>query len=231
MGNQITAYQKSLQNKKEQMEQLLDNVAHDLKTPVSLIRLYADGIKDGLDDGTFLDTIMQQSSQMDRMINRLLFLTRIEKKEPSLEPYDLSDMLQDILESCTPLSKEQNLEFVPDIQAQTVVTTNGEWMESVFSNLITNAVKYASGHKIWITLQKNAEQVVFIIKNECRKEHLNLEKIWDPYYVGEQSRNKHLSGTGLGLTMVKKMVQKLNCEITCTLEDEMLSFILKIPLD
>ncbi len=53
----------------------------------------------------------------------------------------------------------------------------------------------------------------------------------DPYYVGEQSRNKHLSGTGLGLTMVKKMVQKLNCEITCTLEDEMLSFILKIPLD
>ena len=231
MGNQITAYQKSLQNKKEQMEQLLDNVAHDLKTPVSLIRLYADGIKDGLDDGTFLDTIMQQSSQMDRMVNRLLFLTRIEKKEPSLEPYDLSDMLQDILESCTPLSKEQNLEFVPDIQAQTVVTTNGEWMESVFSNLITNAVKYASGHKIWITLQKNAEQVVFIIKNECRKEHLNLEKIWDPYYVGEQSRNKHLSGTGLGLTMVKKMVQKLNCEITCTLEDEMLSFILKIPLD
>ena len=153
MGNQITVYQESLQKKKEQMEQLLDNVAHDLKTPVSLIRLYADGIKDGLDDGTFLDTIMQQSSQMDRMINRLLFLTRIEKKEPSLEPYDLSDMLQDILESCTPLSKEQNLEFVPDIQAQTVVTTNGEWMESVFSNLITNAVKYASGHKIWITLQ------------------------------------------------------------------------------
>lgn len=231
MGNQITAYQKSLQNKKEQMEQLLDNVAHDLKTPVSLIRLYTDGIKDGLDDGTFLDTIMQQSSQMDRMINRLLFLTRIEKKEPSLEPYDLSDMLQDILESCTPLSKEQNLEFVPDIQAQTVVTTNGEWMESVFSNLITNAVKYASGHKIWITLQKSAGQVDFTIKNECRKEHLDLEKIWDPYYVGEQSRNKHLSGTGLGLTMVKKMVQKLNCEITCTLEDEMLSFILKIPLD
>ena len=158
MGNQITAYQESLQKKKEQMEQLLDNVAHDLKTPVSLIRLYTDGIKDGLDDGTFLDTIMQQSSQMDRMINRLLFLTRIEKKEPSLEPYDLSDMLQDILESCTPLSKEQNLEFVPDIQAQTVVTTNGEWMESVFSNLITNAVKYAFGHKIWITLQKSAGQ-------------------------------------------------------------------------
>ena len=71
----------------------------------------------------------------------------------------------------------------------------------------------------------------FTIKNECQEEHLDLEKIWDPYYVGEQSRNKHLSGTGLGLTMVKKMVQKLNYEITCTLEDEMLSFILKIPLD
>ncbi|MCA5960761.1 HAMP domain-containing histidine kinase [Blautia sp. RD014234] len=151
MGNQITAYQKSLQNKKEQMEQLLDNVAHDLKTPVSLIRLYADGIKDGLDDGTFLDTIMQQSSQMDRMINRLLFLTRIEKKSHPLNHMISVTCCRISWNPARRFLKEQNLEFVPDIQAQTVVTTNGEWMESVFSNLITNAVKYASGHKIWIT--------------------------------------------------------------------------------
>lgn len=230
MGKQIIAYQESLQKKNKQMEQLLDNVAHDLKTPVSLIKLYADGIKDGMDDGTFLDTIVQQSSQMDLMINRLLFLSRIEKKEPALEVCDISAMLQEIVDTCLPLAKEQNLDFVTDMEAPAAAVTHVEWMESIFTNLVTNAVKYSAGPEIGITLQKDGKQIIFLIKNECRNENLDIAKIWDPYYVGEPSRNKAISGTGLGLAMVKKMVLKLDYDISCTLEEGEITFVLKIPI-
>lgn len=77
MGRQITIFQQSLQEKNLQMEQLLENVAHDLKTPISLIQLYGNGIKDGIDDGTFLETILSENQQMSAMVNQLLYLSSI----------------------------------------------------------------------------------------------------------------------------------------------------------
>ena len=81
-----------LQAKNQQMEQLLSDVAHDLKTPISLIGMYSSGIRDGLDDGTFLETIIQQNSRMSQMTERLLNLSGIERKE-----YPLTTIRLDLL--------------------------------------------------------------------------------------------------------------------------------------
>ena len=80
MSISIQQYQKMLQAKNQQMEQLLNDVAHDLKTPISLIGMYSSGIQDGLDDGTFLETIIQQNNRMSQMTERLLNLSGIERK-------------------------------------------------------------------------------------------------------------------------------------------------------
>ena len=127
------------------------------------------------------------------------------------------------------MAKERNLEFVQNIADDILVTTNKEWMDSIFSNLLTNSIKYASTSKIHILLQKDLQHVIFIISNESNNQTLDLNKIWNPYYVGEKSRNKHLSGTGLGLSMVKKMTEKLNYEISCTFENLFITFTLRIP--
>ena len=72
MSQSIKEYQDMLLEKNRQMEALLDNVAHDLKTPISLIGTYASGMQDGLDDGTFLDTIIRQNTKMAQLAEKLL---------------------------------------------------------------------------------------------------------------------------------------------------------------
>lgn len=230
MGNQIISYQNSLQEKNKQMEQLLADVAHDLKTPVSLIKLYTDGIKDGLDDGTFLETIQQQNTQINQMINKLLFLTRIDKESLELEECNISNQIQNLLREYAILAKERHLEFILHMEDNIVVNSNLEWLESLFSNLITNAIKYSSGSQIEVTLKSDAKNIIFTISNKSNNENLKINEIWNPYYVGEKSRNKHFSGTGLGLSMVKKLSTKLNYDISCTLVNQLITFTLKIPL-
>lgn len=79
MACEIEQYERKLKEKNEQMKQLLSDVAHDIKTPVSLIGMYASGIKDGLDDGSFLDTIICQNERISGIVERLLHFSRIER--------------------------------------------------------------------------------------------------------------------------------------------------------
>lgn len=229
MGNRILSYQATLKEKNAQMEQLLDDVTHDLKTPVSLIKLYANGIKDGFDDGGFLDTIIYENTQMEQMINTLLFLTRIDKEAILTKKCDISRELLVLLDEYAILIKEQQQRFIPDIEENLIIETNREWLKSIFCNLITNAIKYSSGKEIEISLKKQQDSIAFSISNESDNEKLDTAKLWNPYYVGEESRNKNLSGSGLGLPIVKKLTDKLHYGASCTLQDQRITFIITIP--
>lgn len=229
MGKQITVFQQSLQEKNLQMEQLLENVAHDLKTPVSLIQLYANGIRDGIDDGTFLETIMEENQQMSAMVNRLLYLSRIEKQAALQTNVNLSELLQNMIDKYRPLAAERQIDFQLKIEKGICVLGNEELFQSLFLNLVTNSIKYASGKVIttWLTACKN--EIVFSIRNNIDHNSLDLEKIWTPYYVGEESRNKELSGTGLGLSIVKKICETQGYTVTCVVENGIIVFTVVIP--
>lgn len=230
MGNQLMQFQKSLQEKNTQMEQLLDDVAHDLKTPVSLIQLYADGIKDGIDDGTFLDTILEENEQMSNMINRLLYLSRIEKKQYDTSPIDLSKMVSQTINKYSILAKEHEIKIHLSLEPGIIISGSQELLESILLNLTTNAVKYSSGKEIIINLFRQKNEIIFTILNETENDQLNLEKIWTPYYVGEQSRNKKLSGTGLGLSIVHKICETQHYLVQCSLQDNKIIFTVLMPI-
>lgn len=230
MGKQITVFQKSLQEKNLQMEQLLENVAHDLKTPISLIQLYANGIKDGIDDGTFLETILEENERMSAMVNQLLYLSRIEKKQNDSGPVNLSILLQDLIDKYMILAKERKMELRAEIEKDICIVGNEDLLQSLFSNLITNAVKYASGEVIISKLCRQNNDILFSIQNDTDNDSLDLDKIWTPYYVGEKSRNKKLSGTGLGLSVVKKICETQGYSIDCSLINNKIEFKVKIPV-
>lgn len=230
MGKQITVFQKSLQEKNLQMEQLLENVAHDLKTPISLIQLYANGIKDGIDDGTFLETILEENERMSAMVNQLLYLSRIEKKQNDSGPVNLSILLQDLIDKYMILAKERKMELRAEIEKDICIVGNEDLLQSLFSNLITNAVKYASGEVIISKLCRQNNDILFSIQNDTDNDSLDLDKIWIPYYVGEKSRNKKLSGTGLGLSVVKKICETQGYSIDCSFINNKIEFKVKIPV-
>lgn len=187
MGERIIEYQVSLKEKKQQMEQLLDNVAHDLKTPISLIQLYGTGLKDGLDDGTFLDTILEENSKMAEMVNRLLYLSRIEKKDHEKTEIKLDEMLERLMKKYSVLAEKNQRDIHLALEKECWISGSEDMVTSLFTNLLTNAIKYSSGRKILMELFEKQNQIIFKITNETDNQSLDISKIWEPYYVGEKS--------------------------------------------
>lgn len=230
MARDIEQYQKMLQEKNEQMKQLLSDVAHDLKTPISLVGMYAAGIKDGLDDGTFLDTIIRHDDKMSKIVEKLLHLSRIEQKEHPCEKLLLDDLLIQCIEEQKVLFDQRNLEVRENIQSGLIFDGNRELLNELFSNLLSNAAKYAALGCVKVELVKRDQAYFFCIANNTDNIDLDTSMIWQPFYVGEDSRNKELSGTGLGLSIVKKIADQFYYSISCNQNGHDISFEIVFPV-
>jgi len=221
MSRSLEQHQKMLMDKNRQMEELLDHVAHDLKTPISLVGMYAAGIRDGLDDGTFLDTIIRQNYRMSQLTERLLALSRIGQKEYPKETVELDRLLAEEIEAHLAVVERRNMSSASDLKILTSIEPglrivgNAGLVSTIFSNLLTNAVKYASGGVIEICLQKSGSACQFTIANEIRQEGLDTDRIWEPFYVGDVSRSQSLTGTGLGLAIVKRITDQCGYSVAC----------------
>ena len=218
MGRDLEEYQKKLMEKNRQMEQLLNDVAHELKTPVALVKVYAQGMKDGLDDGTFLDTIMGKNQQMGDLVEKLLLISRIQDRELAAGPVELDELIRQELKEQALMAAEGGICFRAELEEHASVRTNREMTGLIVSNLISNAVKYTTGPEVDVSLKASGGGYIMEIRNDAARD-LDISQIWNPFYVGEESRSKHLSGTGLGLTMVRRCAERMGCQVSCRLEE------------
>lgn len=182
MSWNLQAAHRELEAKNLQMKTLLANVSHDLKTPVSLIKAYANGMKDGIDDGTFLDTILVQNGKMEQTIERLLDLAKMENQGHSTESVDLTALLWDTVSEHQLQAQNRGLSFQFSFPYETspaiIKTVNLEAVQSIFSNLVSNAVKYAVGNQIVLTLKEDNGTCLFQIENEVDgKTRIDTERL------------------------------------------------------
>lgn len=232
MSEKLQTSQIALLEKNRQMELLLGNVSHDLKTPVALIKAYATGIKDGMDDSTFVDTIIRQNEKMERMIERLLDLARLEQSTLPLSPINIGKVLEHEINEQMITLLAQNIELTKHITTDAVIAANKELLTAIFSNLISNAIHYTKDNTIQIKLYSCENHYIFEIMNGIAKDHtIELPRIWDPFYVGEKSRNKDLSGTGLGLSIVGTSAQKSGFGYDCTIQNQNIIFTITFPME
>ena len=214
-----------LEEKNKQMKELLSNVSHDLKTPVSLMKAYANGMKDGIDDGTFLETIISQTYRMEQMIERLLCLARVQQKEYHFEQINISTCLRGLIQEYHLQEETKQIVLETEIQDNLFGQSNLETVNLILSNLISNGVKYSADKRIKISLYQDEDHCVFRIQNRVLDDHaIDTKRLWEPFYVAEQSRNRELSGTGLGLAIVKEASERLGGICECALENEVITF-------
>lgn len=209
MSIRLESNHNELNNRNESLKRFISDASHEMKTPVALIKAYAMGIQDGIDDETFLDTIIEQSENLTDIINSLLYWAKYEKKEVNTRKFDLKEKLLYCIKKYEIIIKEKNIDLnIKFDEDKFYIKADESSIEIVLDNLISNAIKYNTDNKIDIFLLKGKDEIFLSVKNGVENIDKNkINNIWKSFYVLEESRSKELSGTGLGLSIVKEILE------------------------
>ncbi|PEU98168.1 two-component sensor histidine kinase [Bacillus cereus] len=228
MSDKLHEAHQNLTDRNEHLKRFMGDVTHELKTPIALVKAYSIGIKDGLDDGTYVDTIIKQTNQISNLIEELLRFSKLERDVLQKEEFPIEPLVRSIIDKhkIELESKEIQLQTNGNIKNQ-VIYADLNKMGMVFQNLISNAIKYTTNQNIIITLEERNKSVYFQIKNGINAEQMkDVDKIWEPFYVLDTSRSKEKSGTGLGLAIVKSILERHGFDYgVCTKEGEIRFYI------
>ncbi|ASI78252.1 HAMP domain-containing histidine kinase [Bacillus pacificus] len=210
MSEKLHEAHEDLTDRNEHLKRFMGDVTHELKTPIALVKAYSMGIKDGLDDGTYIDTIIKQTDQISNLIEELLRFSKLERDVLQKEEFSIKSLLQSIIDKhkIELDSKEIDLHVNYNV-GDAIIYADVNKMSMVLQNLISNGIKYTTNQNIKITLEDRNESVYFQIQNGMNAEQMkDIDKIWEPFYVLESSRSKDHSGTGLGLAIVKSILER-----------------------
>ena len=196
----------------EKRRRLVSDLTHELKTPLTIIHGYAEGLKSGIAEEKkehYLDIILEESERMDAMVLQMLDLSRLEagKVRLSTDTFSLLGLVKAEAEKFSLAMEEKGLQLHFVMENDFPITADEERIRQVVTNLMSNAVKYATeGGNIRIWVYKSSEGAKFEIENTSPPLPTDaMEKVFDSFYRVDASRTE--PGTGLGLAIVKTIAQ------------------------
>jgi len=200
---------------------LIANVSHDLRTPLTMVKAYAEMIRDISGDNPekrkeHLDVIIEESDRLATLVSDILDLSKLESGslEINMTEFSLTDTIKSIMERYTLLSEQEGYNFIISADKNFIVKADAVKIQQVLYNLINNAVNYTGEDKtVYITQiikSKKLARIEITDTGAGIPEEL-IPLIFDRYYRTEKSK-REVIGTGLGLSIVKQILQKHNCE-------------------
>ncbi len=200
-------------------KELISNISHDLKTPITAIKGYVEGIMDGVADtpekmDKYIKTIYNKANDMDRLINELTVYSGIDNNRIpyNFHRINVSDYFGDCVEEVGLELEAKNirLNYSNMLDADTVVIADPEQMKKVINNIISNSVKYMDkpNGAIDIRILDEVDSIrVEIEDNGKGIAQKDLQRIFERFYRTDASRNSAQGGSGIGLSIVKKIIE------------------------
>lgn len=210
-------------DRKEQIEQtqreFISNVTHELKTPIALIQGYAEGLSDSVADDEesrrfYTDVIIDEAGKMNQMVQKLLALTHLEfgQTDLTIEHFDIVALIRNYLDSAGLLAKDKGVTVHLQDSEPIWVWSDRFLSEEVFQNYYSNALNHVEGDKVVdIRFQKKETCVrisVFNTGKPIPEESVN--RIWDKFYKVDKARTRAYGGSGVGLSIVKAIMDQLH---------------------
>ena len=214
-----------------QNKELISNISHDLKTPITAIKGYVEGIMDGVADtpekmDRYIKTIYNKANEMDLLINELTFYSKIDTNRI---PYNFTtisakqyfgDCAEDLFMELE--AKGVQFRYRNYLETDSKVIVDPEQLRRVISNIVGNSVKYMDKSDPSITMDlKDVGDFVQIELGDNGKgiAAKDLPNIFDRFYRTDASRNSSKGGSGIGLSIVKKIVEEHGGKIWATSEE------------
>ncbi|TAH65329.1 MAG: HAMP domain-containing histidine kinase [Anaerolineaceae bacterium] len=222
-------------------QEFVSNVSHELKTPITSIKVLADSLLMQEDTPVelyreFLVDITEEIERENKIINDLLSLVKLNKTagDMNITSININDLLEQILKRLRPIAKRQNIEMIYESFRPVMAEVDEVKISLAISNLIENAIKYNTPDG-WVRVSLNADHKYFFIKISDSGIGIPEEMqdlIFERFFRVDKARSRESGGTGLGLAITKSVVQMHRGAIRVYSKDgEGTTFNLRIPLN
>ena len=203
----------------EMRKEFLSNVSHELKTPIALIQGYAEGLVDCVNDDEenknfYCDVIIDEAGKMNKLVKNLLELNQLEFGNDSvvMERFDIVELIRNCTNAVDILLKQNEIKLVFNHQEPIYAWADEFKVEQIINNYLSNAIHYAQGEKvIEITLERIDERIrikVFNTGSPIPEEA--IPHLWTKFYKVDKARTREYGGSGIGLSIVKAIMDSLN---------------------
>ena len=212
----------------KESKELISNISHDLKTPVTAIKGYAEGIMDGVADtpekmDKYIRTIYNKANEMDLLINELTLYSKIDTNRIpyNFNTLSVNEYFNDCAEDLSLEMESKNVEFgyFNYVSSDVEVIADAEQIKRVIHNIVNNSMKYMDKSKGKINLRVKDVGDFIQVEIEDNGKGIaakDLPSIFDRFYRTDASRNSSKGGSGIGLSIVKKIIEEHGGKIWAT---------------
>ena len=209
--------------RKEKTEEMrresLSNVTHELKTPLALIRGYAEGLSEGIADDPestryYTDVIVDETNKMNEIVTKLLSLNQLEfgNVEFSMLRFDIVGFVRGCLHNAEMLAEKKQIRVCMEERSPLYVWADEFWTEEVFMNYFSNAVNHCEGEKVidihFEEKQNCVRVIVFNTGSPIPEE--SVPHLWEKFYKVDKARTREYGGSGVGLSIVKAIMDQMH---------------------
>lgn len=205
----------------EMRKEFLSNVTHELKTPIALIQGYAEGLKDNINEDAenrnfYCEVIMDEAIKMNKMVKKLLSLNQIEfgNTQMEIERFDVTALITSVINSSEILFRGNQVNLYFPVTHPVYVWADEYMIEEVLTNYISNALNHIDGERrIEIRLTESADKVRLSVFNTGAPiPEEDIDRIWIKFYKVDKARTREYGGNGIGLSIVKAIMDSHNQE-------------------